>query len=278
MFLDLIVIYLREKDTALVNVTNAMKQQKIKAELALNEMKREIDDKSNRMCDELKDQEQVYSCQIEKLEKEKLVMKHEFENEKQKMIRHHENVYDQLKIQYQQQILDTNQANKSKLDEVNKTKTTLEMRIVQLEQELNESNNLRKQQIIELGLLREDEKSRMNRGYEKEIDAYKIKYDQEMRCMRQRIKDQKDELENEIRLLIKQSDERCRKFADKLTECEDTIRRLESENDRMRECMEKEKCDLFRKMDEEKLSLRKCFQSQINVTLNSNKCFYYFKY
>jgi hypothetical protein len=46
----------REKEAALNNANNALKQQKLKAELALNELKKEIENKSNKMYDEMKDQ------------------------------------------------------------------------------------------------------------------------------------------------------------------------------------------------------------------------------
>ncbi len=137
---------------------------------------------------------------------------------------------------------------------------------MQLEQELLETNVLRKQQITELGLLREDEKNHINRSFEKELEAYKIKYEQEIKCLRQKLKEQKEEFESEICVIIKQADDRCRKNSDKISDLEHNARYLDSENKRLRECLDKEKSENCARYDDEKQTLRKCFQSQVNVS------------
>ena len=285
---------LREREAAMANANNTIKQQKVKAEIALNELKKEIEAKSVKLYDEMK--EQMSKCEadlerskalrdkharefakqtddlksehkreIERLEKERLTLKHEFENEKQKLTKHHESSYDQFHAQMQQQITENNLQCKAKVDELSKVKSVLEMKIVQLEQELIEANALRKQQICELGILREDEKSRINRSFEKELDAYRDKHEQEIKFMRAKLREQKEELESEIRCLIKQSDERCRKCAEKLAELEHNARYMDAENKRLRESLDKEKQDKCSRFEDEKSSLRKFFQSQVNV-------------
>jgi centrosomal protein CEP112 len=127
---------------------------------------------------------------------------------------------------------------------------------------------LRKQQIVELGLLRDDEKARLTRSFEKELDAVKQMHETEIKCLKQKLKDQREELENEIRVLIKQSDDRSRKLNDRVQEMEHTIKILDCENRKLRDCLEREKNDLLAKLDEEKQSTKKHFQNRINVNFS----------
>jgi hypothetical protein len=58
---------------------------------------------------------------------------------------------------------------------------------LQLEQELVESNSLRKQQITELGILREDEHKKLQRMNEKEIETININHDNEVSQLKKQI-------------------------------------------------------------------------------------------
>lgn len=62
------------------------------------------------------------------IENERLKYKHEYEIEKQKLIKNHENLYDDLQNQFQQQVIENNQAYKLKIEEL--TKVALEKFII----------------------------------------------------------------------------------------------------------------------------------------------------
>ena len=51
-------------------------------------------------------------------------------------------------------------------------KSELEQQVRELREELMQSNSLRKQQLVELGLLREEEKQKANREYETTVRFY----------------------------------------------------------------------------------------------------------
>lgn len=190
---------------------------------------------------------------------------HDHETEKQKIIQHHETVYDQLQNQFQQQVMDNNQACRCKIDELTKTINGLELKIVQLEQELVEANSLRKHQITELGILREDEKNKINRNYELEIESLKTKIEQDEMSFKKKFKEISEEYESRMKLYAKQSDERAKNLNGTIIDLEDELKMLRGEIKRLRESLDKEKSESYMRIEEEKNSIKKKFQNQMIV-------------
>lgn len=129
---------------------------------------------------------------------------------------------------------------------------------------------MRKHQIAELGLLREDEKNKLNRNYEIEIESLKIRLDQEESSFKKRLKELTEDYENQMVLFSKQSDERIKKLSEKLIDLEDELKMARNEIKRLKDLLEKEKKDCLNRIEEEKITLRKNFQTQLAVCLNFN--------
>ena len=143
----------------------------------------------------------------------------------------------------------------------------LESEVLHLKQELVESNSLRKQQIIELGVLRDDEKTRLKQEKEMEIESMALKFEQEKAKLRETLMQEneasKEELNRELKLTICELNERCQKQ-------EDVLNELKNENLRVRESYERDKNELHIKLEEEKIAIKNCYHSQIKVShLNS---------
>ena len=49
------LFYWRDKESVILNLNNTILQQKIQAEIALNELKKEIESNSNKLYEEMKD-------------------------------------------------------------------------------------------------------------------------------------------------------------------------------------------------------------------------------
>lgn len=126
-----------------------------------------------------------------------------------------------------------------------------------------DANCLRKHQIAELGLLREDEKNKLNRNYENEIDNLKIKIDQDELLYKKRIKEIEESCEIEIQRLQKQSDERIRKLSGTIEELEESLEKIRLENRKLKDTLDREKNDSFVRIEEEKNSVKKYCQNQI---------------
>lgn len=99
----------------------------------------------------------------------------------------------------------------------------------QLEQELLETNSLRKQQITELGLLREDEKIKLSKTSELEMETMRSNYEQEINQLKKQMKQHREEANIEIARLN-----------DEILRLQKVIKDLEFENRQNQEHFEKE--------------------------------------
>jgi len=99
----------------------------------------------------------------------------------------------------------------------------------QLEQELLETNSLRKQQITELGLLREDEKIKLSKTSELEIETMRSNHEQEINQLKKQMKQHREDANIEIARLN-----------DEILRLQKIIKDLEFENRQNQENFEKE--------------------------------------
>lgn len=139
----------------------------------------------------------------------------------------------------------------------------MELKIIQLEQELVDANSLRKHQIAELGLLREDEKIKLNRNYEAEIENLKIKIDQDELIQKKKLKEVEDRYEADLDRLQKQAEERVRKLNQVIGGLEEDLEKSKIEVRKLKETLDKEKNDSFIRIEEEKNTVKKYCQNQI---------------
>ncbi|RNA36100.1 hypothetical protein BpHYR1_027739, partial [Brachionus plicatilis] len=120
--------------------------------------------------------------------------------------------------------------------------------------ELVDANSLRKHQIAELGLLREDEKNKINRNYETEIENLKIKIDQDELVHKKKLKEIEQRYEADLERLQKQSEERVKKLNNSISELEDDLEKSRIEIRKLKDTIDREKNDSFVRIEEEKNS------------------------
>ncbi|CAF0936063.1 unnamed protein product [Brachionus calyciflorus] len=288
---------IKEKEGHLCNAMNTIKQQKLQAESALNELKKEIEANSTKLYEEMRQQmnkcendlaktksskekqSKEYQKQLDeikkdhkkdienllgKFENEKNKIKNEHNSDIDKILKNHENIYEQIQQQFQQQINENNKVYKQRIDETTKNTIDLENRIIQLEQELLDANTLRKHQIAELGQLREDEKNKINRNYESEIENLKIKIDQDELIYKKKLNELEERYEADLQRLQKQNEERVKKLNKTINELEEDLEKSKLEIRKLRDHLDKEKNNSFIRIEEEKNSVKKYCQNQIS--------------
>ncbi|XP_051888642.1 centrosomal protein of 112 kDa isoform X3 [Pristis pectinata] len=196
----------REKEDQLSRVTDLQKFQAQKADAALEEFKRQVELNSEKVYSEMKQQmEKVeadlsrsksvrekqskeFSWQLEELKQQyeqqivELKLEHEQEKthlfqqhnaEKDSLVREHEREIDNLEKQLRAAIVEHENQTQQWRKRDSQTIGELETQVHQLREELIQVNSQRKQQLVELGLLREEEKQKALRDHEATVNKLK---------------------------------------------------------------------------------------------------------
>lgn len=137
-----------------------------------------------------------------------------------------------------------------RIDEMSQT-------ISRLERELFESNELRKQQITELGLIRQDEKIKN----EMEIERIRSSFEHELSAMKKRWKEEKEMSRDDCKV----RDERMRRLNERISELEACVNSERGENKRLKEALEREKDDCYSAIEAEKTALKRNYAAQLMV-------------
>ena len=134
-----------------------------------------------------------------------------------------------------------------------------------LKEELIESNTLRKQQIVELGILREDEKQKIMREHDLQMQRMKMDFDDtQHKCkhyFEQQFEEQEDKANSQIKMLEKDFNERTNKQNGILQDLQKTIQELKDENKRLKEHYEHELHETMVKFEEERNALKKHYNA-----------------
>ncbi|XP_046555303.1 centrosomal protein of 112 kDa-like [Haliotis rubra] len=195
---------LQEKDLEIQRLREHNKHQALSAERALEEFKAEVEKNQNRVYEEMKQQmaqvesdlnkskhsrekqNKELSKQLDqergKFNREIAEMKLSFEHERSQMLHdlhlqkeyilsEHEKAVETLKEGHRVELRSLEARYKERSDKDTKNMTEFEGQVRELREELVQSNQLRKQQLVELGLLREEEKQKMLRDHEAEVSA-----------------------------------------------------------------------------------------------------------
>lgn len=127
-----------------------------------------------------------------------------------------------------------------------------------MEQEVIETNELRKQQITELGAIRQDEKIKN----EREIERIHSKYEHEINSLKKRSRDDIENCKEEIKV----RDERIRRLNEKIKDLEESVNSEKNDNRRLKETFEKEKNECYSLIEAEKCSIKRSYSSQLIVS------------
>ncbi|XP_059236589.1 centrosomal protein of 112 kDa isoform X2 [Mustela nigripes] len=283
---------LKEKEEQLTRVTEVQRLQAQQADAALEEFKRQVELNSEKVYAEMKEQmekveadltrskslrekqskeflwqledvKQRYEQQIVELklehEQEKTHLSQQHSAEKDSLVRDHEREIENL----EKQLRAANMEHENQIQEFKKRDSQviadMEAQVHKLREELIHVNSQRKQQLIELGLLREEEKQRAARDHETAV--YKLKAESEkmkMELKKTHAAETEVTLEkanSRLKQIEKEYTQKLAKSSQIIAELQTTISSLKEENSRQQLDAERRLQDVIQKFEDEKKQL-----------------------
>ncbi|XP_078313644.1 centrosomal protein of 112 kDa-like isoform X4 [Crassostrea virginica] len=292
---------IRDKEDEVKRLQEVNKNQLMQSEKSLEEFKLQVEKNQTRMYDEMKQQmERVetdlnkskqarekqsreFSKQIDEernqherktvelkmaLEHEKAQMLKDFHNQKEIVISEHEKEMDCMKETHQNELYELKCRVQEKQDKDTKKITQYERQIQELREEVVQANQLRKQQLVELGLLREEEKQKMLREHESEVTKLRSEMEQQRLDLQ---KTHSTELEKmlektnaRLKDIEREYNERGLKATETIGELQANISHLRDEVKRVRDVGEKKCQDVSQRYEDEKKSVKKQYNSNMD--------------
>ncbi|XP_032285438.1 centrosomal protein of 112 kDa isoform X2 [Phoca vitulina] len=283
---------LKEKEEQLTRVTEVQRLQAQQADAALEEFKRQVELNSEKVYAEMKEQmekveadltrskslrekqskeflwqledvKQQYEQQIVELklehEQEKTHLSQQHSAEKDSLVRDHEREIENL----EKQLRAANMEHENQIQEFKKRDSQviadMEAQVHKLREELIHVNSQRKQQLIELGLLREEEKQRAARDHETAV--YKLKAESEkmkMELKKTHAAETEVTLEkanSRLKQIEKEYTQKLAKSSQIIAELQTTISSLKEEKSRQQLAAERRLQDVIQKFEDEKQQL-----------------------
>ncbi|XP_072602864.1 centrosomal protein of 112 kDa isoform X4 [Vulpes vulpes] len=307
---------LKEKEEQLTRVTEVQRLQAQQADAALEEFKRQVELNSEKVYAEMKEQmekveadltrskslrekqskeflwqledvKQRYEQQIVELklehEQEKTHLSQQHSAEKDSLVRDHEREIENL----EKQLRAANMEHENQIQEFKKRDSQviadMEAQVHKLREELIHVNSQRKQQLVELGLLREEEKQRAARDHETAV--YKLKAESEkmkMELKRTHAAETEVTLEkanSRLKQIEKEYTQKLAKSSQIIAELQTTISSLKEENSRQQLAAERRLQDVIQKFEDEKKQLIrdndraiKALQDELEARANQVRC------
>ncbi|XP_011522769.1 centrosomal protein of 112 kDa isoform X11 [Homo sapiens] len=283
---------LKEKEEQLTRVTEVQRLQAQQADAALEEFKRQVELNSEKVYAEMKEQmekveadltrskslrekqskeflwqlediRQRYEQQIVELklehEQEKTHLLQQHNAEKDSLVRDHEREIENL----EKQLRAANMEHENQIQEFKKRDAQviadMEAQVHKLREELINVNSQRKQQLVELGLLREEEKQRATR--EHEIVVNKLKAESEkMKIELKKTHAAETEMtlekaNSKLKQIEKEYTQKLAKSSQIIAELQTTISSLKEENSQQQLAAERRLQDVRQKFEDEKKQL-----------------------
>uniref|UniRef100_G1LZI1 Centrosomal protein 112 n=1 Tax=Ailuropoda melanoleuca TaxID=9646 RepID=G1LZI1_AILME len=307
---------LKEKEEQLTRVTEVQRLQAQQADAALEEFKRQVELNSEKVYAEMKEQmekveadltrskslrekqskeflwqledvKQRYEQQIVELklehEQEKTHLSQQHSAEKDSLVRDHEREIENL----EKQLRAANMEHENQIQEFKKRDSQviadMEAQVHKLREELIHVNSQRKQQLIELGLLREEEKQRAARDHETAV--YKLKAESEkmkMELKKTHAAETEVTLEkanSRLKQIEKEYTQKLAKSSQIIAELQTSISSLKEENSRQQLAAERRLQDVIQKFEDEKQQLIrdndraiKALQDELENRANQVRC------
>ncbi|XP_044777780.1 centrosomal protein of 112 kDa [Neomonachus schauinslandi] len=307
---------LKEKEEQLTRVTEVQRLQAQQADAALEEFKRQVELNSEKVYAEMKEQmekveadltrskslrekqskeflwqledvKQQYEQQIVELklehEQEKTHLSQQHSAEKDSLVRDHEREIENL----EKQLRAANMEHENQIQEFKKRDSQviadMEAQVHKLREELIHVNSQRKQQLIELGLLREEEKQRAARDHETTV--YKLKAESEkmkMELKKTHAAETEVTLEkanSRLKQIEKEYTQKLAKSSQIIAELQTTISSLKEEKSRQQLAAERRLQDVIQKFEDEKQQLIrdndraiKALQDELENRANQVRC------
>ncbi|XP_077636547.1 centrosomal protein of 112 kDa isoform X1 [Crocuta crocuta] len=307
---------LKEKEEQLTRVTEVQRLQAQQADAALEEFKRQVELNSEKVYAEMKEQmEKVetdltrskslrekqskeFSWQLEEVrqryEQQIVELKLEHEQEKTHLLQQHNAEKDSLVRDHEREIENlekqlraANMEHENQIQEFKKRDSQviadMEAQVHKLREELIHVNSQRKQQLVELGLLREEEKQKAARDHETVV--YKLKAESEkmkMELKRTHAAETEVTLEkanSRLKQIEKEYTQKLAKSSQIIAELQTTISSLKEENSRLQLAAERRLQDVIQKFEDEKKQLIrdndqaiKALQEELENRSNQVRC------
>ncbi|XP_036984002.2 centrosomal protein of 112 kDa [Artibeus jamaicensis] len=307
---------LKEKEEQLTRVTEVQRLQAQQADAALEEFKRQVELNSEKVYAEMKEQmekveadltrskslrekqskeflwqmedvKQRYEQQIVELklehEQEKTHLLQQHNAEKDSLVRDHEREIENL----EKQLRAANMEHENQIQEFKKRDSQviadMEAQVHKLREELINVNSQRKQQLVELGLLREEEKQRATRDHEAEVSKLKAE-SEKMKIELKKTHAAETEMTLEkansrLKQIEKEYLQKLAKSSQTIAELQTAISSLREENSRQQLAAERRLQDVAQKFEDEKKQLIrdndraiKALQDELENRSNQVRC------
>ncbi|XP_068932694.1 centrosomal protein of 112 kDa isoform X7 [Petaurus breviceps papuanus] len=246
----------REKEEQLTRVTEIQRLQAQQADAALEEFKRQVELNSGKVYAEMK--QQIVELKREH-EQEKTHLFQQHNTEKDCLVRDHEREIEKL----EKQLRVANMEHENKIQELKKRDaqiiSDMEVQVHKLREELIQVNSQRKQQLVELGLLREEEKQRTARDHETIVN--KLKADSEKMKLELKMTHAAEteltlEMANSrLKQIEKEYSQKFAKSSQIIADLQTTISSLKEESSRQHLAAERRLQEVIKKFEEEKKQL-----------------------
>ncbi|KAM4843508.1 centrosomal protein of 112 kDa isoform 6-T6 [Thomomys bottae] len=283
---------LKEKEEQLTRVTEVQRLQAQQADAALEEFKRQVELNSEKVYAEMKEQmekveadltrskslrekqskeflwqledvKQRYEQQIVELklehEQEKTHLLQQHNAEKDSLVRDHEREIENL----EKQLRAANMEHEKQIQEFKKRDAQviadMEAQVHKLREELINVNSQRKQQLVELGLLREEEKQRTARDHETVVNKLKAESEKMKMDLKKTYAAETEmtleKANSRLKQIEKEYTQKLAKSSQIIAELQTTISSLKEESSRQQLAAERRLQDLVQKFEDEKKQL-----------------------
>uniref|UniRef100_A0A8C6BUJ8 Centrosomal protein 112 n=1 Tax=Monodon monoceros TaxID=40151 RepID=A0A8C6BUJ8_MONMO len=307
---------LKEKEEQLTRVTEVQRLQAQQADAALEEFKRQVELNSEKIYAEMKEQmgkveadltrskslrekqSKEFLWQLEdvkqRYEQQIVELKLEHEQEKTHLLQQHNAEKDSLVRDHEREIGDlekqlhtANMEHENQIQEFRKRDSQviadMETQVHKLREELISVNSQRKQQLVELGLLREEEKQRTARDHEAAVNKLKAE-SEKMKIELKKTHAAETEMTLEkansrLKQTEKEYTQKLAKSSQVIAELQTTISSLKEESSRQRLAAEGQLQDAVQKFEGEKKQLLrendraiKALQDELEKRSNQARC------
>nr|XP_013808540.1 PREDICTED: centrosomal protein of 112 kDa isoform X1 [Apteryx mantelli mantelli] len=247
---------LKEKEEQLTRVTEVQRLQAQQADAALEEFKRQVELNSEKVYAEMK--QQMVELKLEH-EQEKTHLFQQHNTEKDCLVRDHEREIEKLEKQLRAAMTE----HENKTQECRKRDAQvicdMETQIHKLREELMQVNAQRKQQLVELSLLREEEKQRAAREHETAVNKLKAEAEK-MTLDLKKVHAAETEMALEkasgrLKQMEKEYSQKLAKSSQIIAELKTTISSLTEENSRQQLAAEQRLQEVVQKFEDKKQQL-----------------------
>ncbi|KAM5273364.1 centrosomal protein of 112 kDa [Ctenodactylus gundi] len=307
---------LKEKEEQLIRVTEVQRLQAQQADAALEEFKRQVEVNSEKVYAEMKEQMEKVEADLtrskslrekqskeflwqledikQRYEQQIVELKLEHEQEKTHLLQQHNAEKDSLARDHGREVgnLETqlraaNMEHENQIQEFKKRDAQIvadmEAQVQKLREELINVNSQRKQQLVELGLLREQEKQRAARDHEAVVSNLKAESEKmKLELKKTHAAETEMTLEkanNRLKQIEKEYTQKLAKSSQIIAELQTTISSLKEESSRQQLAAERRLQDLIQKFEDEKKQLIrdndraiKVLQDELETRSNQVRC------